>query len=217
MARQLLLSAKEESKVRRLAQEPRKAASLIKLLDKIGRLAIETALRNKQVSDRLSGTRHEVVGIDLPVFAPATAVKRGTDDEKQTSPMAEIGVYDYDRNMLVVPIVDLRAGTVTKIDERHGLQPPLTRREIAEATRIVFADTRNPALKQSARLQVASFPVRATFMEGHPYYGRRCFVLYFWTGGDRPRKVGHAVVDLSARQMVPVEAVRSAIVGGDDF
>jgi len=217
MPGQRLLSAKEESKVRRLAQEPRTAPSLTQLLDKIGSLAIEAALRSKQVSDRLSGTRHEVVGIDLPVFEPATAVKRAAGDEKPTSPMAEVGVYDYDGNVLVVPIVDLRSGTVTKIDERRGLQPPLTRREIAEAKRIVFADARNRALKQRAGLQVASFPVRATFVESHAYYGHRCFVLYFWTGGKRPKKVGQAVVDLSARQLVPVEAVSAAIDGGDDL
>lgn len=216
MPGQTLLSAKEESKVRRLAQEPRKAPLLTKLLDRIGSVAVGAALRSKQVSDRLSGTRHEVVGIDLPVFEPAT-VKRTAGDEKQTSPMAEVGVYDYDGNVLVVPIVDLRSGTVTRIDERRGLQPPLTRREIAEAKRIVFADARNRALKQRAGLQVASFPVRATFFEGHAFYGRRCFVFYFWTGGKRPRKVGQAVVDLSARQLVPVEAVRTAIDGGDDL
>lgn len=216
MAKQLLLSAKEESQIRRLAQEPRKAPSLAKQLDKLGSRAIEAALRHKQVSDRLSATRHEVVGIDLPVFEPATAMKRA-GEEKQTSPMAEVGVYDYDGNVLVVPIVDLRSGNVTRIDERRGLQPPLTPREIADAKRIVFADARNRALKQSAGLQVTSFPVRATFLEGHAYYGRRAFVFYFWTGGKRPKRVGQAVVDLSARQLVPVEAVRTAIDGGDDL
>lgn len=208
---QPLLSSVEESKVRRLAQDPKQALSLTKLLEAIGRRAIEAVLRSKQVSDRLSGTRHEVVAIDLPVFEPAPAAKRAAGDGKQTSPMAEVGIYDYDRNVLVVPIVDLRSGTVRKIDERRGLQPALTLQEIAEAKRIVSADGRNRALRQNAGFQVASFPVRAAFLEGHAYYGHRCFVFYFWTGGKRPKKVGQAVVDLSTRQVVPVDAVKTEI------
>jgi Cu2+-containing amine oxidase len=217
MPQQPLLSPVEESKVRRLAQEPKQARSLTKLLEAIERRAIEAALRSKQVSDRLKGTRHEVVAIDLPAFEPSPAAKRAAGEGKQTSPMAEIGVYDYDRNVLVVPIVDLRSGTVRTIDERRGLQPALTARELAEAKRIVFADRRNRALRQNAGLQVTSFPVRAAFLEGHANYGHRCFVFYFWTGGKRPRKVGQAVVDLSTGQLVPVDAVKTDIDGGDDL
>jgi Cu2+-containing amine oxidase len=214
MPGQPLLSAKEESQVRQLAQKPRTAPALTKLLGKVGSRAIEAALESKDVSDRLSGTRHEVVGIDLPVLEPAAAAKRATGDEKKTLPLAEVGVYDYDRNVLVVPIVDLRSGAVIRIEERRASQPPLSRREIEEARRIVFADARNRALKQRGDLHVAAFPVRAAFLEGHAYYGHRCFVLYFWTGGKQPKKVGRAVVDLSARQLVPVEAVTTP---GDDL
>src|SRR5437879_3716221 len=138
MAQRAPLNAAEESRARRFAQQPKSARSLVALLAEVQARTIQAALTAKQVAERLENTRHAVIGANLPALDGAPGPKKAPRDEKETLGLAEVGVYDYDRNVLVVPFVDLRKGVVTKVDERRGLQPPLAPHEVEEAKRIVF-------------------------------------------------------------------------------
>src|SRR5262249_27625732 len=187
-------------------EQPKSGERLNDLLRKVEARIIKVALRARSVAERLKDKRYEVLGADLPVFKGSATRKSTVNDEKRS--FAEIGIYDYDSNVLVVSIVDLRKGIVTNVEERRAIQPPLTPREEEGAKKIVFADARYRTLGRQSRLRIVAYPVRAAFIESHAYYGHRCFVLHFWTTGKGSRRTARAVVDLSTLQLVPEDAVK---------
>lgn len=187
-----LLSEREEMRALQLARRPKSAAALQNLFDKVKARATEVVLNDPKVKARLQGTRYRVMGGELRVEKPP-------DGRTMAGRVAQGGIYDYDRNVLVVAVVDLRAGRVLGIEEWPDVQPPITPEELEEAKQIVFSDKQYASLKKS-RPEVAAFPSRAITMPDHPGYGHRCFTLYFWSRGKR---IGHAVVDLSMQRLVP--------------
>jgi hypothetical protein len=198
VAQAQLLTKREELRAIILAGKPKSAPALQELIEKIKGRAVQAALDDLQVKKRLEGVRHAVVGADLHDEKPA---------EGQTLPprLAEIGVYDYNSNVLVLAILDLRRGGVMNIEERRGLQPLLTAAEEQEAREIVLSDPQFHSLQERSDLQIVSFPERGAFDETDPCYQHRCFRLYFWAGGE-PERVGEAVVDLSERRVIPSES-----------
>jgi hypothetical protein len=198
-AREPLLSEQEDANLERLAREqPGSAGELGRLLEVLNARAVEAALRDSRVAARLEGVRHRTVGAEPRVE------KRGEDDGEAEARLVEVGVYDYDRDVLVVPVVDLRSGEVLGIEERAGAQPPLTAEELEEARRIVAADPEHERLGRDQRLQVAAFPA-PLLRPDQPGAGHRCFTLYFWTTGEPPERAGAVKVDLSAGQVVGME------------
>jgi hypothetical protein len=194
-----LLSKREELRGIALAKRtPRSSSALQKLIETLKTRAIDAALKDPSVLEELTGQRFRVLDADL------REEKSLDGDENQSPRLAEVGIYDYDRNLLIVPIIDLRRGALVRIEQRVGIQPPLSADEEGEARSIVAAEQ---ALRLNRpELKVMSFPARVTFSETHPRYGHRCFVLYFWTDGETPERVAGIIVDLSARNIVSTDA-----------
>jgi hypothetical protein len=200
MAQDRLLTETEEARLTELEQgQPESAAALQALIEEIKTRAIRAALDDPQVAERLEGKRSRVVGTDLRKEKP----RDGGSIEPH---LAEVGIYDYDDDVLIVPIIDLREGVVAAIEERRGYQPSLAAEEIEEAEDIALANRERQSLKEYSELEVVAFLARAAFTESHPGFGHRCVTLYFWSGGDQPERVSQAVVDLSAQEEVSGDA-----------
>ncbi len=192
-----LVSRREELRGISLAQrQPKSARALRELIEKVKARVIESVLKDPQVRKRLAGTRYRVVGADMREEKPSGKTKTARR-------LGEVGVYDYNRDVLLVPIVDLRSGQVVTIEERRGIQPPLTAEELEDAKKIVLSDPAFRFLARHRELAVVAFPARPAFAESHPAFGHRCFALYFWTRGKQLKRLAAAMVDLSARQVVP--------------
>jgi len=200
MAQAKGLSDSEQSKLTTLLQgQPESAEELRVLIDKIKVRAVQIATDDARVAARVKGKRSRVVGFDF-------AYDKSKDDGKNTARLAEIGIYDYDNDVLVVPIVDLGKGAVTAIEERKGYHPALTADEIEEAKNIALEQREFQSLKGQSGLEVTAYPARAAAIPTHPGYGHRCVTLYFWSGGEQPKRVSQAVVDLSTRKLISGDA-----------
>jgi hypothetical protein len=200
MAQDRLLTESEEARLTDLQQgQPESAAALQALIEEIKTRTVRAALDDPQVAERRAGKRSRVVGIDLRKEKP----RDGGSIEPR---LAEVGIYDYDDNVLIVHIIDLREGVVAAIEERRGYQPSIAAEEIEEARNIVLAHPEFQSLKEYSELEVVAFPARAAVTESHPGFGHRCATLYFWTSGEHPERVSQAVVDLSAQEVVPGDA-----------
>ena len=191
------LTTDEEKKGLALAQnQPKSGKALLKLQKTIEARTVEAVMADPRIADRLKGCPYRILGGDL-------RVEKTADGNLDSRRLAEGGIYDYARNVLIVPIVDLRRGTVISIEERTGFQPRITDEELEEAKRLVFADAKFRAFSKRPGLEMAAFVSKATSDPHHPSYGHRCFTLYFWTGGPRPKRVAEATVDLSTQTIVP--------------
>jgi len=200
MAQAKLLTESEESRLTVLAQgQPKSAKALQALIGKIKTRTVRAALDDPQVVERLKGIRSRVVGTDFREEKPR-------DGEKIAPRLAEVGIYDYDNNVLIVPIIDLREGVVTAIEERRGYHPALAAEEIEEAKNIALAHRGFRSLKKYSELEVVAFPARAAVTESHPGFGHRCVTLYFWTGSKKLKRVSQAVIDLSTQKVIPGDA-----------
>ncbi len=200
MAMAKLLTRNEESRLTVLAQgQPKSARALQALIRKIKNRAARAALDDPQVAQRLDGKRYRVVGTDF-------REEKSKDGEKAAPRLAEVGIYEYDANVLIVPVIDLHRGVVAAIEERRGYHPSLAAEEIEEAKNIALANKHFQSLKKYSELEVVAFPARAAVTESHPGFGHRCVTLYFWTSGKQPKRVGQAGVDLSAQNVVPGDA-----------
>jgi hypothetical protein len=191
-----LLSKAEETKSLRLLQRsggPSKA--FLEIWGRVRSRAIKFALDQQRVKDYLGTHRYAVVGADLRPM-------RGERLTRLPQRIGEIGIYDYDRNALLVVGVDLRKQTIVDIEERTGVQPPLSSSELTEAKTLALADKRMQNRGKTRALQVEAFAARVSFLHDHPASGHRVFTLMFWSGGKNPRKLGEMVVDLSDRKVL---------------
>ena len=201
-----LVSQREELRGILLAQrQPKSGRALRELIGKVRARVVDAVLKDPQVTERLAGTRYRVVGTDMTEDKPS-------GDTKMARRLGEVGVYDYVRNVLVVPVIALRTGQVVTIEERRGVQPSLTPEEVAEAKNIAFSDPAFRSLARYRQLDIVAFPARAAFAESHPAFGHRCFALYFWTRSKPPKRLAAAMVDLSAQQVVPGDPDDPAII-----
>lgn len=193
-----LLTDREESHALRLARsQPESALELQQLIERVSLAAVDAVLNDPHVRERLADARHRVVGADLREDKP--------EGEDTPSPrLAEVGVYDYDHDALLVAIANLRTGEVVGLEERTGVQPPLSAEELAEAKHIVLQDPEFQSAAQHPDLQAVAFPARAAFSDGHRRYGHRLVTVTLWTGQEQSSKVAEAAVDLSRRELVPV-------------
>lgn len=197
MAQTTFLSKREELRgIALAARLPGSVEKLQDLIEKVKTRTIQAVVKDPKVEERLRGRRFSVVGAEIREEKPRGA-------EKSAPRLAEAGIYDYDRNVLVVAVVDLLEGTVVDIEERSGVQPALTEEEREQGKRIVFSNPQFQSLKKRSQLEVVTLPARVAFTESHPSYRHRCFEFYFWTGGRQPRKVAQAIVDLTTNQVVP--------------
>src|SRR5689334_3771729 len=123
MAQSTFLSKREELRgIALAARLPGSAEKLQDLIEKVKTRTIQGVVKDPKVEERLRGRRFSVVGAEIREEKPRGA-------ETKAPRLAEVGIYDYDRNVLVVPVVDLLEGTVVDIEERAGVQPALTEEE----------------------------------------------------------------------------------------
>jgi hypothetical protein len=201
-----LLSRETEVQAFRLLEKkggPSKA--FLALWNKVQSAAMDFALEQPRVKQYLEGHRYAVVGGEL---RPVRGERRG----KFPPRIGEVGIYDYDRNILLIAAVDLRKATLVDLEERPGIQPPLSKSELEEAKALVLASSTHRSLAKKPNLHVEAFAARVSFLHDHPARGHRVFTLAFWSGGRAPRKLRDVVVDLSDRRLLGDEDQDDAVM-----
>ncbi|MFG2121253.1 Tat pathway signal sequence domain protein [Streptomyces sp. NPDC048710] len=68
-------------------------------------------------------------------------------DDPNAPRRADVTFYDYKTDTLVTKTVDLDTGKVEQTGTQHGVQPPLSRAENAEAAKLLIADPLGAGLK----------------------------------------------------------------------
>ena len=106
---------------------------------------IERIVLNRQLlssSENVEGERGpQRIAVDL-------ADPEAAEVDKANAPRrAEVSYYDYKDDTLVTRTVNLDTGKVERTGAQHGVQPPLSRAETAEATRLLIADPLGAGLK----------------------------------------------------------------------
>jgi hypothetical protein len=191
-----LIGEREERRALGLAgRQPDSARKLAELAVRLRERLVAAALADRKIGLRLAKTRYRLIGVDYAEEKPASPRAR------EPTRLAEIGFYDYDRDVLVVAVMNLRSGRVVRIDEREGLQPPPSEEEVEHATELALSDPKLEGLRRRRALEVVAFTGRAPHEDGRDNHRR--VHLYFWSGRRRPKQVGDAVVDLSAERVVP--------------
>lgn len=95
--------------------------------------ATATALADARVAAHLD--RYEVIG-------PALNTDKHRMQAEPGSRMADVWLYDYTSDRTVWALVDLRANTVSQVDVRSDIQPPMTGDEMERAATMALADDR---------------------------------------------------------------------------
>ncbi|MGW2743085.1 Tat pathway signal sequence domain protein [Streptomyces sp. NPDC001450] len=68
-------------------------------------------------------------------------------DDPDAPRRADVSFYDYKSDTLVTKTVNLETGKVERTGTQHGVQPPLSRAENAEAAKLLIADPLGAGLK----------------------------------------------------------------------
>lgn len=196
MAERELISEREERRALGLAaRQPASAGKLAELLASLEKRVVAAALKDRKVQRRLSDTRYRVIGADY-------AEEKPSGRAREPARLAEVGFYDYDRDVLVVAVVKPRTGVVLRLEERNGIQPAPSREEVERVRELTLSDPRLERLRRRRALRVSVVPA-----SGDDQHRRMRVSL--WSGGGRARQLGVALVDLSADRVVdaaPVEA-----------
>ncbi|WP_327698349.1 Tat pathway signal sequence domain protein [Streptomyces sp. NBC_00459] len=106
---------------------------------------VERIVLNRQLlnsSENVEGGRGpQRIGIDLADPDAAEA------DRANAPRRADVSYYDYKDDTLVTRTVNLDTGKVERTGVQHGVQPPLSRAETVEATKLLMADPLGAGLK----------------------------------------------------------------------
>jgi hypothetical protein len=105
-----------------------------------------------------------------------------------------------------VVVVDLHQGAVLAIEERPGVQPPVSEDEISAASKLVTSAHPDHARINQPGTTVAAFPT-PRYIEGHARARHRCITLYF--SSEPGQNVSQITVDLSAEEIVPQKELLS--------
>jgi len=190
-----LIGAREERRALGLAaRQPESAGKLAEFAVRLRERVVAAALADRKVERRLAKTRYRVIGADY-------AEEKPSGRTREPKRLVEVGFYDYDRDVLVVAVMNPRTGRVLRLEEREGLQPPPSDEEVDHARKVALSDQRLEGLRRRRGLRVVAFTARAPHDERRDNHRR--VHLYFWSGGRRPELVGDAVVDLSGERVVP--------------
>jgi hypothetical protein len=193
MAERPVLSNQDRRRLAGLAQgRPPTAAGVASLVERVRTESPGRALADAKLAARLRNRRHRVIGADLRIDKPSRP-------RAEPRVLGEVGIYDYEDDVLLAAFVDTENGRVVDVQERPGLQLEPTDEEVEEASSIALAADR--ALARRRSLDVVAHPAH---LLGTPraLHKHRLLQLYFWTRGRRPERVGEAVVDLSAQRVV---------------
>jgi hypothetical protein len=193
MDERAVLSAQDWRRLAGLALgRPPTPARVASLVERVRTKSVDRALADAKLAARLRDRRHRVIGADLRIDKPARP-------RAQPRLLGEVGIYDYEDDVLLVAFVDTKNGRVVEVEERPGIQLEPTDDEVEEAVDIALAADR--ALARRRSLDVVAHPAH---LVGIPatLHRHRLVQLYFWAGRRRPEQVGEAIVDLSARSVV---------------
>ena len=181
----------------RLARsQPASAGELLDFIEDIKDRHLGAVLAEERVRARMKGAQHRLMGVDFRLDKP-----KGNEP---CAWLADVGIYDYDKDVLVVAVVDLRKGAVVAVEERPGVQPPVTEEELAAATRLVPTSHAHHARLNQPGTTVVAFPT-PRYVESHARAKNRCVTLYF---SDEPE--AQVTLDLKANQVVPQEELVSS-------
>jgi Cu2+-containing amine oxidase len=200
-----LLNRREEALALRLAQsQPESAGELTALLDRIRERVVEMVLADDRFRERLLDRRHRVLTADYREDKAA--------DGERVSRLCEIGIYDYDSDVLMIAVVDLRAGSVIDVFDRAGVAPPITAEELAEAREIAAQAPSIRAALTDERSQVVAFPAPTyAFERRSASTQHRTCLLY---AGHPDGETASAVVDLSARKVISEDELPEILRSG---
>lgn len=93
------------------------------MADRFRERVIDFVLETTEVADRLEDRRHQVIGADF------YAVDMDTEEALQPLRMGEVAIYDYEADVLLSVIVDLKESTIERIEEYESVQPLATPEE----------------------------------------------------------------------------------------
>ncbi|MEU6067879.1 MULTISPECIES: Tat pathway signal sequence domain protein [Streptomyces] len=101
------------------------------------------------VNRQLLNTSEDVDGSHGPQRLSVDLADPESDevDNPDAPRRADVTFYDYKTDTLVTKTVNLATGKVEQTSSQHGVQPPLSRAENAEAARILIADPLGAGLK----------------------------------------------------------------------
>jgi len=187
------LNEREEALEQRLlASQPESSGELTEFLGRLEARVTEAVMTDERVRERLSGVRHEVITVDYREDKP--------EEGRPASRATEVGIYDYDRNVLVVAAFDLYEGAVFEIFERTAA-PPISSAEFEQARELV---AEVPGVGEALRAEdsdAVAFPTPSYAFDANPRRAehRGCTVYVTSPRGE----VMAATVDLSAMEVVP--------------
>jgi hypothetical protein len=185
-----LITQEEEQEALELAREfLERPDEYETMADRFRDRVVEFVLESTEVSDRLADRRHRIVGADFyPVDMDAEAAL-------QPLRMGEVAIYDYEADVLLSAIVDLRASTVERVVEYERVQPLATEEDRDEAIELARA--------YLEELEATVSSLHVSLPEDHPRHGHRILEVVFGPGGDRGDDPFTSVfVDLSVREIV---------------
>jgi hypothetical protein len=184
-----LLTGSEETQLLELVQgQPETTAEFLRVLYEIKRRVADAAIADPAVAAQLAGHRARVLDVAF------REDDRKTADGGAPVRLAEVGIYDYVANRMLFVVIDVRTGLVEAIEDRSGLQPPLTTGELQEAVGIA-----RPG-QSTVAVGVTAVPAPSTSREGDPRHHHRTVLLRFWEGpGSEPETTA---VDLSTQEVV---------------
>ncbi|MFF4543815.1 Tat pathway signal sequence domain protein [Streptomyces sp. NPDC001435] len=101
------------------------------------------------VNRQLLNTSEDVDGSHGPQRLSVDLADPDSDevDNPDAPRRADVTFYDYKTDTLVTKTVNLATGKVEQTSSQHGVQPPLSRAENAEAAKILIADPLGAGLK----------------------------------------------------------------------
>ena len=149
------------------------------MIEEIKERTIEAVLADERVRARMKGVRHHVLAADYREDKP-------TGQDKRPRRMAEIGIYDYDKDVLVVAVVDLQQGAVLAVEERQGVQPPVTEEEIKAACKLIDHSHSSYERLSHPGTAVVAFPA-PRYSATHARARNRCVTLYSHPSPARPK------------------------------
>jgi hypothetical protein len=183
----------EAQEQRLLAAQPESSGELSEFLGRLGSRVTEAVMNDDRVRERLSGVRHEILAVDYREEKP--------EEGWSSSRAAQVGIYDYDRDVLVVAAFDLHSGAVSELDEREGAAPPIASAEFDRARELV-GDV--PGIGEALRREdsdAVAFPTPSYAFDANPRRARHRGCTLYATAGSG--EVVAATVDLSAMEVVP--------------
>jgi hypothetical protein len=197
-----LLTRTEEARVLRLAMgQPETSGELTRILAHLRDRVVAAALAEESVRRRLDGVRSRVLTVDYREDKP--------DGDESPQRLAEVVVYDYDRDVLVVAAMHLRSGSLVDLFERTGA-PPVTAEELEEAHRLLAEVPQMARALAVEDAPVVAFPAPSYAFSGERARHRGCTVYVGVEDGDDVV----ATVDLSAGVVVPNEELPEVLRSG---